>query len=103
MQRMMEVTVRKGTSFCAFHDSHGRPYLSHQAVAGKTGTLYENDSMISWFIGFAPSRQPEIALSVVLQNGRVWHKKANQVARDWLQEYFARNKVAMRTLPRKAH
>ena len=92
MQRMMEVTIRKGTSFCAFHDTHGRPYLARQTVAGKTGTLYENEATISWFIGFAPSRQPEIALSVVLQNGRLWHRKANQVARDWLQEYFARNK-----------
>jgi len=89
MHRMMELTVRRGTSWRAFHDAHGRPYLPHVSVAGKTGTLGESDGTVSWFVGFAPSQNPEVAISVLLRNGTLWHRKANEVARDWLREYFA--------------
>jgi cell division protein FtsI/penicillin-binding protein 2 len=88
MHRMMELTVRRGTSWRAFHDAHGRPYLSHVSVAGKTGTLGDSEVTVSWFVGFAPSQNPEVAISVLLRNGELWHKKANEVARDWLREYF---------------
>lgn len=88
MHRMMELTVRRGTSWRAFHDAHGRPYLPHVSVAGKTGTLGDSDVTVSWFVGFAPSQNPEVAISVLLRNGELWHKKANEVARDWLREYF---------------
>jgi cell division protein FtsI/penicillin-binding protein 2 len=89
LHRMMELTVRKGTSWRAFHDTRGRPYLPRVSVAGKTGTLGESETTVSWFVGFAPSQHPEIAVSVLLRNGAVWHRKANEVARDWLREYFA--------------
>lgn len=88
MHRMMELTVRRGTSWRAFHDAHGRPYLPHVSVAGKTGTLGDSEVTVSWFVGFAPSQNPEVAISVLLRNGELWHKKANEVARDWLREYF---------------
>jgi cell division protein FtsI/penicillin-binding protein 2 len=90
MHRMMAMTVRKGTSWRAFHDTQGRPYLPRVGVAGKTGTLGESEATVSWFVGFAPSQRPQVAVSVVLRNGAVWHRKANEVARDWLREYFAR-------------
>ena len=93
LHRMMEMTVRKGTSWRAFHDERGRPYLPHVSVAGKTGTLSEKEATFSWFVGFAPSQQPEIAFSIVLQNGPVWHRKANEIAREWLREYFARQRA----------
>ncbi len=38
---MMENTVDNGTSFQAFHDRSGRPYLPNIRVAGKTGTLQD--------------------------------------------------------------
>jgi cell division protein FtsI/penicillin-binding protein 2 len=93
LRRMMEVTVRRGTCWRAFHDEHGRPYLPHIQVAGKTGTLGEQDTTYSWFIGFAPSQRPEIVLSVLLKNGPVWQKKANEIARDWLIDYFSRQRA----------
>ena len=71
LRQMMEVTVRRGTCWRAFHDEHGAPYLHRIAVAGKTGTLGEQDSTFSWFIGFAPSQKPEIVVSVLLKNGPV--------------------------------
>jgi cell division protein FtsI/penicillin-binding protein 2 len=88
LHRMMELTVRRGTSWRAFHDVHGRPYLPGVSIAGKTGTLGDSEVTLSWFVGFAPSQHPEIAVSVLLRNGAVWHRKANEVARDWLRDYF---------------
>nr|PZN25130.1 MAG: hypothetical protein DIU78_10875 [Pseudomonadota bacterium] len=40
------------------------------------------------FVGFPPGRPPEIAVSVLLQNGRIWHRRAAEVARDVLRAYF---------------
>lgn len=88
LHRMMELTVRRGTSWRAFHDTQGHAYLPRVSVAGKTGTLDDSDATLSWFIGFAPSQHPEIAVSVLLRNGALWRRKANEVARDWLREYF---------------
>lgn len=89
--RMMEVTVTSGTSFDAFTDEHGRSYLGAIRVAGKTGTLRPDEDVrtSSWFTGFAPSRDPRIVVSVLLENGTVWRRKANEVARDVLRAYFA--------------
>jgi penicillin-binding protein A len=90
LRRMMEVTVRSGTCRHAFSDASGRPYLGSMRVSGKTGTLRPETSegMTSWFIGFAPSQNPEIVVSVMLENGAVWRQKANELARDLLRNYF---------------
>lgn len=90
LTKMMEVTVREGTSAEAFADETGRPYLPHIRVAGKTGTLQPTakEPTTSWFTGFAPSRKPEVVVSVMLVNGGAWRRKANEVARDMLRAYF---------------
>jgi cell division protein FtsI/penicillin-binding protein 2 len=93
LERMMEVTVESGTARTAFHNDLGHPLLGPLKVAGKTGTLHPNDAKkdnaVSWFIGFAPARRPEIAVSVLLENGAVWRRKAAEVARDILRSHFA--------------
>ena len=90
LRRMMEYTVHSGTSREAFMAPDGRSFLGDIRVAGKTGTLQVNPRAptTSWFIGFAPSRAPEVIVSVMLDNGSVWRRKANQVARDLLRAYF---------------
>ncbi len=90
IRRMMEVTVRSGTCHHAFSDEHGHPYLGSMRISGKTGTLRPeaNEGMTSWFMGFAPSQKPEIIVSVMLENGAVWRHKANELARDFLRNYF---------------
>ncbi len=90
LTRMMEVTVHSGTSLEAFSKPHGGSYLGSVRVAGKTGTLQLRHSSptTSWFTGFAPSRKPEVVVTVLLQNDDVWHHKANEVARDVLRSYF---------------
>ena len=101
MVRMMEVTVHSGTSLAAFSDERGQSYLGRVRVAGKTGTLQSGRDAptTSWFTGFAPSRNPRIVLAVLLQNGRIWHRKANEVARDLLRYYFAQRGVLGVTAP----
>ncbi len=96
LRRMMEVTVHAGTSLDAFSSADGRSHLGSIRVAGKTGTLKPSARAptTSWFVGFAPSRKPEVLVSVVMQNGKVWRQKANQIARDMLRVWFARRRAA---------
>lgn len=89
---MMEDTVDNGTSYRSFHDKSGRPYLPDIRVAGKTGTLTKptpEGPFYTWFTGFAPSRKPEVAISVLVANGAKWRVKATNVACDMLRVYFA--------------
>jgi penicillin-binding protein A len=91
LTRMLEVTVETGTSRGAFTAPDGKRYLPGIRVAGKTGTLrpeQSEDTMTSWFVGFAPSRNPELVVSVMLVNGHTYRRKANELARDLLRTYF---------------
>lgn len=91
LARMLEVTVETGTSRGAFTAPDGKRYLPGIRVAGKTGTLrpeQSDDTMTSWFVGFAPSRAPEVVVSVMLVNGHTYRRKANELARDLLRTYF---------------
>jgi cell division protein FtsI/penicillin-binding protein 2 len=91
LTRMMEVTVHSGTSLSAFTKEDGSSYLGPIRVAGKTGTLKlaSDTPTTSWFTGFAPSRNPEVVVTVMLENGDVWRETANEVARDLLRVHFA--------------
>jgi cell division protein FtsI/penicillin-binding protein 2 len=91
LRRMMEVTVHGGTSLEAFSTEDKRSYFGSMRLAGKTGTLQpsRNAPTTSWFVGFAPSRAADVVVSVQLDNGKVWRRKANEVARDMLRAYFA--------------
>jgi cell division protein FtsI/penicillin-binding protein 2 len=89
---MMEATVDGGTSYRAFHDKRGRAYLPDIRVAGKTGTLTKpaaDGPFYTWFVGFAPSRKPEVAIAVLVANGAKWRVKASNVGADVLRVYFA--------------
>jgi cell division protein FtsI/penicillin-binding protein 2 len=90
--RMMEQTVRNGTSFASFHDRAGRPFLGELRVAGKTGTLTKKgpgETLYTWWVGFAPADAPEVALSVLVVNRGKWYVKATHIACDMLRAYFA--------------
>ncbi|MCS6899445.1 MAG: penicillin-binding transpeptidase domain-containing protein [Polyangiaceae bacterium] len=92
--RMLEVTTRRGTSAKVFHDENGRKVFPGMHVAGKTGTLIggKPTRMFSWFAGFAPSRSPRVAISVMLANDVKWWTKGNMVAREMLEAYFEHEK-----------
>jgi penicillin-binding protein A len=96
---MMEHTVSEGTSFRAFHDARRTPFLPGITVAGKTGTLTDDHAQryYTWFTGFAPSHPlpgvRPVAVAVLVVNGPSWRVKANVLAREVLQGYFAEQKV----------
>ena len=59
-------------------------------VAGKTGTA-ENPlgEDHAWFIGFAPCREPKIALAILVEHGGMGGEVAAPVARKIFEAYFA--------------
>jgi penicillin-binding protein A len=103
---MLEHTVTEGTSFHAFHDAHGTPFLPNVSVAGKTGTLTDDHShrFYTWFTGFAPSRPvpgaQRIVVAVLVVNGPAWRVKANVLAREVFQAYFAGQRVSGVSYPK---
>jgi cell division protein FtsI/penicillin-binding protein 2 len=99
--RMMEVTMDGGTCREVFTDPDGHSYLGDVRAAGKTGTLQAGagEPTTSWFVGFAPSRAPRVAVSVLLENGAGWREKANEVGRDVLRSYFAARGYRGVTMP----
>jgi penicillin-binding protein A len=96
---MMEHTVSEGTSFRAFHDAKATPFLPGITVAGKTGTLTDDKAhkFFTWFTGYAPSRPVadvrQVVVAALVVNDPSWRIKANVVAREMLQAYFAEQKV----------
>jgi peptidoglycan glycosyltransferase len=91
LRKMMANTVTSGSAWKSFHDKAGTAYLPNVAVAGKTGTLTEHsdDRHYTWFVGFAPTDAPEVAVSVLVVNTPMWQIKAADLARDVLRSYFA--------------
>ncbi len=104
VSRMMEATTRMGTGKGTFTDGRGNLVLPF-GVAGKTGSLNyrgrEGDPVLpsratgedflqySWFVGFAPYHNPEIAFAVVIGNPAKWRIKAAFVARRLIEEWSA--------------
>jgi len=85
---MMVETTETGTARKAFRDPRGVKFLRDVRVAGKTGSLSRTEPSYlgySWFVGFAPADQPEVAISVLLANEPRWHLKAHTAARLVLQ------------------
>ncbi len=96
LRRMLQVTVREGTAAKAFRDPQGNRFLGRRhGGGGKTGTLSRGKPhrTFSWYAGYAPTNDPEIAVAVMLANKPRWWRKGNQVARDVLRAYFARKSV----------
>lgn len=84
---MVETTVR-GTARRAFSAAYGRPFFPGIDVAGKTGTLTRREPShvgYSWFVGFAPADDPEVAIAVLLGNPPHWHLRGHTAARKVLQ------------------
>jgi len=92
LTRMMTETVENGSARVAFHDAKGDSYLPGIAVAGKTGTLSDNEAnrYYTWFVGFAPADQPEVAVAALVVNNPTWQIKAPLMARNLLRSYFAK-------------
>jgi cell division protein FtsI/penicillin-binding protein 2 len=88
--RMMASTVTEGTARRVFH---GGLKMHHErvTVAGKTGSLAETSPYrdYTWFVGYAPIDDPQIAVASVVVNERLWRVKAQTVAHEALKAFFA--------------
>lgn len=81
---MLGVTQSEnGTAYSVFGDYRVK-------VAAKTGTAENAGSDHATFICYAPYDKPEVAVSVVIENG-VKGRYAMQVAKDLLDAYFAKS------------
>jgi len=65
------------------------------AVCGKTGTAQNpHGNSHAWFIGFAPRRNPEIALCILVENGGSGGAVAAPLARGVLRIHFKNHRLA---------
>ncbi len=69
-----------------------RAQISGVMVAGKTGTAEnEKDKDHSWFVGYAPAEDPQIAVAVILENdGRSGGDTAAPIAGSVMSKYLQR-------------
>lgn len=90
LRHAMEVTIHSGTARESFLDARGHSTVGPVQVAGKTGTLKPSSEAAtsSWFVGFAPSDNPRVVVSVLLQIPDQWVRKGHQLGRDLLQVYL---------------
>ncbi|MCO4764042.1 MAG: penicillin-binding protein [Myxococcales bacterium] len=91
LQEMMALTVSAGTGQKQF-----KPWpksLSHISAAGKTGTLATHkDGQYrhhTWFVGFAPADNPQIAVAALAVNGKRWRTRGPSLARFALTTWFS--------------
>jgi cell division protein FtsI/penicillin-binding protein 2 len=96
---MMEITVSRGTARRSFRQ-HGRYVLGDTAAAGKTGSIFARNPFYdySWFVGWAPVEKPQIAVAVVIVNGRKWRVRAPYIARETLRQFFAETASKTKTV-----
>jgi penicillin-binding protein A len=93
LARMMTTTTTEGTARRIFRRDRRsrRSPMREVTVAGKTGSLAEREPFrdYSWFVGFAPADDPQIAVATVIVNERLWRVRAPWVAHHALESYFA--------------
>ncbi len=71
-------------------------------MAGKTGTAQNpHGDSHAWFMAFAPYERPEVAISVIIENGGGGGAIAAPIARQFLEKYFY-NRLIPRYIPKKA-
>jgi len=87
---LMVNTTTRGTARKYFKDKKGNAYLPGMKVAGKTGTLTRSKPYraYTWFVGFAPADDPEIAVAALAVNEPTWTVKGASLARDILRKWF---------------
>ncbi len=88
LRGLLAETVSRGTARRAF--AKWPKDLRAVMVAGKTGTLAirEPYTHYTWFVGFAPVDDPQVAIAVMVGNGELWWQKAPDVARVVLEAWF---------------
>lgn len=86
---MMALATTEGTGRRHLRRGRSRP-LGDIDVPGKTGSLFVHDPFMdySWFVGYAPAKEPRIAFAAVVGNQPLWHIKSGYVALEGLRKFF---------------
>jgi peptidoglycan glycosyltransferase len=89
--QMMIGTTKDGTAAKYFRKANAQ--VRALDVAGKTGSLSGEVAgqryRFSWFVGFAPAENPQVAVAVMVANEPKWKVKSSHLAREALESYFA--------------
>ena len=81
--------IKEGLRKTIISGTGWRANIKEFAVAGKTGTAQNPQGEThAWFIGFAPYENPEICITVFLENGGEGGEAAAPIARAMLEKYF---------------
>jgi len=81
--------VKEGLRQTILNGTGWRANIKELAVAGKTGTAENPQGEThAWFIGFAPYENPEVCITVFLENGGEGGEAAAPIARAMLEKYF---------------
>ena len=81
--------VTEGLRQTILNGTGWRANIKELAVAGKTGTAENPQGEThAWFIGFAPYENPEVCITVFLENGGEGGEAAAPIARAMLEKYF---------------
>ena len=80
---MRLVTESGGTAYATFKGFNVK-------VGAKTGSAQAGEKTNGWFVAFAPFENPEIAISVMLEDGATGGY-TGLVARNLFAEYFGMN------------
>ena len=84
-----ELTVAGMADAVSHGTARGANLTPHVEVCGKTGTSQNpHGDDHSLFLGFAPKDNPQVAIAVVVENGRFGATNAVPVARLMLQKFF---------------
>jgi len=101
---MMVGTTKDGTAAKYFRKANAQ--VKALDVAGKTGSLSGEVAgdryRFSWFVGFAPAVNPEVAVAVMVANEPKWKVKSTYLAREALESYFAGSNVGAPALASSA-
>ena len=101
VNRLMQATVKTGTSRKAFSGSRKDRVLSRLSIGAKTGSIDNSthDARYDWFVGFAREKKggAAIVVSVVVAHEKYIGIRAGRYARmaikQYFQDYFKRGKV----------
>ncbi len=101
---MMEHTVRGGTARQYFFDRRGNSFLGGASAAGKTGTLAGSDPyrLYTWFVGYAPVEDPQIAVAALVVNDPAWRIKGAFAAREAMRHWLVTRPRQLRREARDA-
>ena len=92
LNRLMQATVKSGTSRKAFRGHRRDRVLSKLTIGGKTGSINNKsqDARFDWFVGFAKEKKgsKELAISVVVAHEKYIGIRAGQYAQMAIKRHF---------------